>query len=920
VREGGFRDRVSERQTLERMLQDARGGQSGVLVIRGEAGVGKSALLRFAAQQASGFRVAHIAGVESEMELPFAALHQLCAPLLGHLDALPQPQQRALRVALGLAIGDPPDRFLVALGALSLLADVAEQHPLLCFIDDAQWLDGASRQVLGFVARRLLAESVVIVFAVREPSADSELSGLPELTLRGLGDEDARNLLATVIPGRLDEGVRDQIVAETRGNPLALLELPRGLSGAQLAGGFGLPEMLPLSGRIEESFLRRLDELPQDAALLLLVAAAEPVGDPALMWRAATELGVPGTALEPATHTGLIDVGARVRFRHPLVRSAVYRSASTHERQRVHGALAEATNAATEPDRRAWHRAHATPQPDDEVAAELERSAGRAQARGGLAAAAAFLGRAADLTREPRLRAQRVLAAAEANLHAGSFDAALGLLAAADAGPLDELGRARVELLHAEVAFAQNRGSDAPPLLLRAAQRLAPLDIELSRNTYLDAWGAALFAGHLAGAGSLADVSVAARAAPGPAGRPRPCDLLLDGFARVFTEGRAAASPVLLEAATAFAGKDVSVEEVLRWGWLATAAAVYVWDHDRCLAVATRAVEIARDCGALEVLAVAVNVLGQAVALRGDFGRATLLIAEANTVTEAIGTRVAPYGALVLAALHGDEAQASELIEATIRDATLGGQGAAVQYAHWANAVVMNGLGRYDEALAAATEASDAAPELFVSAWALGELVEAATRTGETAIAARALARLHGDTQASDAEWALGIVARSRALLDDDEDVESLYQEGIDRFGRTQLRPELARSRLLYGEWLRRANRRVDAREQLRMAHEAFLSMGAEAFAERTRHELLATGEKVRSRRQDARDELTHQEEHIARLARDGLTNPEIGAQLFLSPRTVEWHLRKVFSKLGISSRKQLQSALAEASQAAVLG
>jgi DNA-binding NarL/FixJ family response regulator len=904
-----FQDRQTERETLDRLLLDARDGRSAVLVIRGEAGVGKSALLRYAREHADGFQVTQIAGVESEMELPFAGLHQLCAPMLGQLDALPAPQQRALRVALGLAFGDAPDRFLVALGALTLLAEVADRQPLLCVVDDAQWLDGASRQVLGFVARRLLAEHVALVFAVREPSTEPELAGLPEMALQGLDDKSARALLATVIPGRLDERVRDRIVAETRGNPLALLELPHGLSAAQLAGGFAVPD-LPLSGQIEESFLRRVDELPDDTRRLVLVAAAEPVGDPALMWRAATRLGVARTALDPAVRAELLDVGGQVRFRHPLVRSAVYGSATEADRRIVHGALADATDAELEPDHRAWHRAQATRGPDDDVAAELEQSAGRAQARGGLAAAAAFLGLAADLTVEPGPRAERMLAAAQVNLQAGAFDVALGLLAAAQAGPLDELGRARVDLLHAQVASAQSRGSEAPLLLLGAARQLEALDVRLSRDTYLDAWSAALFAGRLADGAGLLDVSRAVIAAPAPPQAPLSTDLLLDGFALVFTEGRATATPVLQRAATAFAGPEASVEEVLRWGWLATAAAVFVWDFDACLAAATREVQLAREVGALEVLAVGANVMAQAVALTGDFAGAALLIAEAQAATEATMARVAPYGALVLAALRGREGEAAPLIEGTIREATLGGQGTAVQYANWANAVVMNGLGRYEEALAAAVAASDDTPELFIAAWSMSELIEAASRTQSAELAQRTLAQLGERTSASDSEWARAIEARSRALLSEGEDAERLYREAIERFARTRLRPERARSRLLYGEWLRRENRRVDARAELRAAHEAFVAMGAEAFAERARHELLATGEKVRSRRDDARDELTHQEEHIARLARDGLTNPEISAQLFISPRTVEWHLGKVFTKLGITSRRGLHDAL----------
>jgi DNA-binding CsgD family transcriptional regulator len=910
----GFRGRPSERAVLGRLLENVRGGQSAILVIRGEAGVGKTALLHYAAQQASGFRLAQIAGVESEMELPFAGLHQLCAPMLPGLDALPEPQQGALRVAFGLSSGDAPDRFIVALATLSLLSEVADERPLLCCVDDAQWLDRASGQVLGFVARRLLAESVAIVFVIREPNDPRELVGLPELPIGGLDEEDARALLATVIPGRLDAEVRDRIVAETRGNPLALLELPRGLSAAQLAGGFGLPDVLPLSGRIEESFLRRLEVVPEETRLLLLVAAAEPVGDPALLWRAAGRLGVGGAVLEPAERSGLLEVGVRVRFRHPLVRSAVYRSASGQERQRVHGVLAEVTDATLEPDRRAWHRAQATPGPDEDVAAELERSADRAQARGGLAAAAAFLGRAAGLTLDPARRAERTLAAAQVNVEAGAFDTALGLLAAVEGGPLDELGRARMDLLRAEVAYSQDRGSDAPPLLLRAAKTLERLDPRLARETYLDAWGAAVFAGGLASAGSLLDVSRAAMAGPRPPDPPRPSDLLLDGLALLFTEGRITAAPVLERAATAFAGDEVSIEEVLRWGWLAVMAAAVMWDYATCVAVATRAVQLARDAGALAVLAVGVNILGQVVAQGGDFAKTASLVAEAEAVNGATGAHVMPYAALVLAAFRGQEAEATRLIEATIREATAGGQGTAVQEAHWAAAVVANAAGHYEDALEAAKLASDDTPELVVSAWALSELVEAATRSGKAQLAAAALERLAARTESSDGDWGLGLEARSRALLSEGEAAERLYREAIDRLGRARLGPELARSHLLYGEWLRRESRRVDARAQLRTAHEMLAAMGADGFAERARRELLATGETVRKRRDDTRDELTPQEAHIAGLARDGRTNAEIGAQLFLSPRTVEWHLRKVFTKLGISSRMGLHDALGSVS------
>ena len=894
---------------LDRLLENVRGGQSAVLVIRGEAGVGKTALLHHCARQASGFRVARIAGVESEMELPFAGLHQLCAPILGRLGALPEPQQAALGVALGLSSGAAPDRFLVALASLSLLAEVAAERPLLCLIDDAQWLDAASAQVLGFVARRLLAESVAIVFAVRDPTDERELASLPELILAGLPEEDARALLATVIRGRLDERVRERLVAETRGNPLAILELPRALAAPHLPGVSESEGADALPGRIEQSFLQRLESLPERARRLLLVAAAEPIGDPLLLLRASERLGIAVDAADAAAD-GLLVVSERVTFRHPLVRSAVYRSAGAEERRAAHLALAEATDRDADPDRRAWHLAAATAGPDEDVALELERSAGRAQARGGLAAAAAFLQRAVALTADPTRRADRALAAAQASLGAGTFDVARGLLATAEVGPLDELQRARLDLLRAEASYSESRGSDAPALLLRAAKTLEPLDSQLARETYLDAWSSALFAGAFASTASMHEVSREARAARRPVAHPRPSDQLLDGFALALTDGRSPAAPVLEQAATGFAGSDVSIEEVLRWGWLATAAAVMVWDYETCLAVATRGVQLAREAGALTVLAVSVNVNAQAVALGGDFGRAALLVAEADSVTEATGARVAPYGALVLAGLQGRAAEASGLIDATIEECTAGGQGTAVQYARWAHSVLLNGLGHYQEAMTAAQDASDDTPELFVSVWAAIELLEAATRSDRPELARVAHERIAAATAVAPTDWALGIRARSRALLSEGETAERLYREGIERLGRTRLRPELARAHLLYGEWLRRENRRVDARVQLHAAHDQLTSIGMEAFAGRAERELQATGAKVRKRTVETRDELTAQERQIARLARDGLSNPEIGARLFLSPRTVEWHLRKVFAKLGVRSRRELANAL----------
>ena len=904
--------RAGECAVLDGLLDDVRRGQSRSLVVRGEPGIGKTALLEYLVESASDLTVARAVGVESEMELAYASLHQLCAPLLEGLERLPGPQRDALRVVFGLTAGPAPDRFLVGLAVLSLVCEAAEQRPLLCIVDDAQWLDRSSALTLAFVTRRLLAEPVALVFAAREPG--EELEHVPGLELRGLVNGDARALLSSTVHFALDEQVRDRILAETRGNPLALVELPRGLTPTQLAGGFGMPVGRDLSKRIETSYARRLATLPERARRLLLLAAAEPVGDPLLLQRACDRLGIPLSAVDVTD--GLLAVGERVTFRHPLARSAVYGSADAAERRAAHLALAQVTDRDVDPDRRAWHLAAAAAGPDESVARELERSALRAKARGGQAAAAAFLQRALALTSDPARRADRALTAAKASLGAGAFDAARRLLTVAEAGPVDELGRARIELLGAEIVFAQSRGGDAPLLLLRAAQKLEPLDVRLARDTYLDAWGAALFAGHLACAGgSLRDVSRAAAGAPGPADPALPRDLLLDGLALIFTEGTRAAEPALRRAIAAFKSSEVSAEEVLRWGWLAARAATWLWDYDSNLEIPTRAVQLARDSGALEVLAVADNVCGQAAVWGGDFELAVLMTTEVEAVKEATGSRIGPYAAISLVGFRGREAEALPLIDGVITGAAAAGQGTAVQYAHWARSVLMNSLGRYEEALQAAVRATGGTPELFVAAWALGELVEAAARTGHAEQARSALERLGERTEATEAQWALGLHAQSRALLSEGEAAERSYLEAIDRLGQTRLRPNLARARLLYGEWLRRENRRADSRPQLRAAHDLFVTIGMEAFAERARRELIASGQRMRRRTAETRDDLTPQERQIARLARDGLSNPDIGAQLFLSPRTVEWHLRKVFTKLGIHSRQELSRALPGADQ-----
>ena len=902
-------DRAPEREVLDRLLANARGGQSAVLVVRGEAGVGKTALLRYADRQASGLRVAQVTGVQAEMELPFAGIHQLCAPVFDQADALPQPQRDALGVALGRASGDVPDRFLVGLAVLSLLSAVAEERPLLCLVEDAQWLDTASGQVLGFVARRLLAESVAVVVAVREPATRRDFEGLPELRLDGLPEDDARALLASAVTGRLDDHVRERIVAETGGNPLALLELPRRMTPAELAGGFELPAAGDLPAHMEDHYGRRVAELPDATQRLMLLAAADPVGDAALVWRAAHRLEIETSALAPAEDAELLEIGARVRFRHPLVRSAVYRAASPGERRRVHEALAAVSDEDADADRRAWHRALAAEGPDDDVAAELERSAGRAQARGGVAATAAFLQRAVELTQDPARRGERVLAAAQASLQAGAFDTTLALLAAAEAAPLDESQRVRTDLLRAQLAFASSRGTDATPLLLAAARRLEPLDISLARETYVDAFSAALFGARLNDRVGVPEVAQAARVArPRSHEEPATADLLLDALVAL-SDDYDIAVPRCREALDRLSGENIAPKERLRWLWQGCVIALELWDDESAYVLSHHSARIARETGTLSELALALSARTPVLVLCGELSGAASTVAETRSVEEATGISAAPYGALILQAWQGRPRETRELIELTLRQAGSRGEGIGVAISEYARAVLCNGLAQHEEALVAACSASEYR-EVVGENWGLSELVEPATRTGRTDLATDAVDRLATKARASRTGWALGIEARSRALLSEGASAEGWFREAIAQLSRTRVRAELARAHLLYGEWLRRENRGLDARAQLHAARDQFMSMGMEAFAERARGELVATGAKVRTRTPEPRDELTVHERRIAELARNGLSNPEIGARLFLSPRTVEWHLRKVFTKLGIRTRRELPDAL----------
>ncbi|MDK1360883.1 AAA family ATPase [Arthrobacter sp. zg-Y1219] len=904
-----FLGRRAERAAVDNLLSRARAGLSGAIVVRGEAGIGKTVLLEHVsgAAESSGFRVVSSVGVESETQFAFAGLHQLCAPLLDHVGALPEPQRTALGVAFGQQSGTVPDRFLVGLAILNLLAEVAEEGPLLCLVDDAQWLDEASAQVLTFVARRVAAERMALVFALRDP-VDRDMGmfdGIPVVCLVGLDETDARALLVAAVHAPLDSGVRDRVIAEACGNPLALMELARSAPAAWLAGGFELPELPGTTHRIEDAFRRRSESLPAPTQALLLVAAVDPTGEVALLRRAAAHLGIDLEAAGFAEAAGLLAIDTQVRFRHPLVRSAIYRAATPLERRRAHGALAAATDSDADPERRAWHRAQAVLGMDEDAAAELVRSAGRARARGGLAASAAFMEQAAKLTPDPAVRAGRALEAAHAKQEAGASEAALELLRVAGAGPLDALQQARLELLRARIAFHLVRDGDGPGLLLDAARSLAPLDPALSRETYLHALEAAIVTGNFSRGRTIPEVTEAARTAPAPSWPQRPVDLLLDGLVATFTQGYTAGVPGRRRALEAFVHEPdadaVDGTNGCRWGWLASRTAMSVFDDESLHSLAIRNVRLTREVGALATLPAA--LLGQSImlVLSGELARA----AEQNAFAAATGAVPLLHAQLALSAWRGRPTETAEVHAAIVRKAgpAHDTEGSLAQYAM---AVLHNGLGDYPAAYAAAKRAFESEAWRFNNL-AHSEFIEAACRSGRPESAAEALEQLTSRALASGTPWGLGLAARSQALSSTGPAAEEQYREAIEQLARCRMASHLARTHLVYGEWLRREGRRQDAREQLRTAHGLLLDMGAEAFAARAARELRATGEHPRKRTAQPADALTAQEVHIARLVATGATSREVATELFLSPRTIDAHLRSIFRKVGITSRRQLR-------------
>jgi DNA-binding CsgD family transcriptional regulator len=905
--------RTGERRWLADLVSAARDGRGGVVVLRGEAGIGKSALLEDLAHQAQDCCVCRVVGVESEMELPYAGLQQLCGPMSARIADLSPLHRKALETVFGLTAGPPPDRFLVGMAVLDLVGLVTQDQPLIWLVDDAQWLDRSSIQTIAFASRRLGSEGMVIVITARDTGEVGDLAGLQEIPLAGLNTEDAGRLLDSVVTGPLDPLVRDRIIAETRGNPLALLELPRAWTTAELVEGLAETASVSLAGHLELGFAKRLGDLPADTQTLLALAAAEPKGDPALLWSAATELGLDWSAAAPAEGAGLIEFGRHVHFRHPLVRAAAYRAAPIRMRLDVHRALADLTDPIRDADRRAWHRASSTVAHDEGIAVELEQSAGRAKSRGGLSAAAALLERAALLTPDGTLRANRTLAAANAKRDAGSLEAALRLLSTLESEPPSELRSALIEQLLGKIAFDQRRGAAAAELLLSAALRLEQFDARLARDTHLEALAAAVWASGADGQELICKVAEAARAAPPADEIPRTADLLLDALARRATDGYAAAAPMMTQALVAVRSQDIGADDVEGLLWLAGNRAAGIiateaWDYDTGLVLAERQVKVARASGALLQLQFALNFLANNVVLTGDLQTADALVEEERLLSTM--TRVTPvgYSGLLVDAFRGDASRAIPMIKETVETATRDGQGRIIAFAHYAGAVLYNGLGRHADALVLARQVLEW-DALGYQTLAAPELAEAASRESDTAVLAAISGWVRARADATPTPWALGIAARVEALEAEASDTaDELYRDSIKHLGQTPLRVELARSHLLYGEWLRRRGHRGEARDQLVIAYEALTDMGIEAFAKRARRELSATtGRRMRRSIDAPSAQLTSQEIQIAQLVQLGLSNREIGGRLFLSPRTVEWHLRNIFGKVGVSSRRELR-------------
>jgi DNA-binding CsgD family transcriptional regulator len=901
-------DRRQERAAIDRVLDSVRKDFSATLVLRGGDGAGKTTLLDYAIDSAPDLRHSIAVGVESEISLEFAALHQLLVPFMSLLTTLPTPQRDAMKIAFGLEAGPPPNLFLVGLAALTLLSRAAEDQPLLCVIDDGHWLDPESAYVLGFVAHRLYADRVGFIAAVDKLSAQRVFDRLPTITVGGLPDAEARELLGSVVDGHLDAQVADRILADTRNNPLALVELGAEYTAEQLAGRASLPEPLPLGKRLRDRFLGQARSLPPDAQAFVLLAAADVTGERSRLWRAAAQAGIDPDAAA-ADAAGVLEFsGNRVRFFHPLKRSAVYHGATDSDRRRAHAALSEAADSKADLDQRAWHRAAAATVPDEELATELQHAAERARGRGGYAAAAALLRRSAELTPGDGARAKREVALADAELRAGHAEEARGLVRAALPRLTGAVERGLAKRLNGEIRFAEGNAAEAAVILADASRALAP-DGRLARDTILEALEAATWAGPA----ETREIVSAAQAFPPASSPPTVTDLLLEGYCARFTAGYHASVSPLHAAVAALRSDDLDPAVGLRWFALGVHAAGSLWDEQALYELSDRMVRTARALGAVTILPVALALLARSDWLTGRFGDAEarwaemrMLLAESRR-PRMIGIDGHSRGLLLAYRGHIAEARAAGM--AQIHESTARGQRGRANIGRSIVAVADLFGGDYQAATSAALSVvgDDLA---FTAEAALPELIEAATRAGNRQAAATAYETLSQRALAAGTPWALGLRARCQALLDESDHAEDAYLESLSQLARSRATIELARTHLLYGQWLRRAKRRRDARQELRTAHDMFAAMGADYFTKLADTELRATGDRARARKPETTVDLTPQEAHVAGLAAGGASNNEIAAQLFISPNTVNYHLRKVFRKLNVTSRTQLAGSL----------
>jgi DNA-binding CsgD family transcriptional regulator len=907
-------NRETERAAIDHVLDAVRSGLSGTLVLRGGPGVGKTTLLRYAIDSAPDLRVSSIAGVESEISMEYGGLHQLLLPFLPLLDELPTPQRSALRVAFGQEPGPPPERFLVALATLTLLSRAAEQRPLLCLIDDAHWLDPESAQVLGFVARRLYADRVGLIAASNELVPSQPAEGLPTITVDGLADAEARDLLAAVAGRALNPQTVDRILAETGNNPLALVELGSAYTDDEISGHAALPQPLPLGERLREHCLRLVRSLTPEAQEFTLLAAADPEGERDQLWRAAAAAGIdPDAAAAETAWAGVLEFpGDSVRFRHPLLRSAMYHGASAADRRRAHRLLGEAGNSQL----RSWHLATAAVVPDEELAAELQRTAEHAAARGGYAARAALLRRSAGLTPDDGRRAEREVTLAEATLMAGDPDGAQHVLDAALPRLTQTTVRGQAQQLGGAIRFAQGDAAGATRVLASAAQAFAH-DDRLARDTMLGALEAAIWSGPAL----TREIARLARDLPPATGTaPSVSDLLLEGYSARFTLGYQASVRPFRAAVTALLAEDLDPAVGLRWFALGTAAAGSLWDDKATFALSDRWIDTTRATGAFTTLPVALAFHSVSDAMAGrlreaDAQWATML--EVLTMSHglgALGLNGRSNG--VMLAYRGNLAEARATGLALMRESTGQGLGRAADVGRYIAAMADLFDGNYAASMSSALTVFENDPALTAEA-TLPELVEAALRAGEREVAGTAYETLSQRALAAGTPWGLGLRARCAALLAESADAEDAYLESISQLERCQSAVDLARAHLLYGQWLRRAKRRRGARTELRTAHDMFARMGAQRFADLAATELRATGEHAQARTPETVADLTPQESRIADLAAAGASNSEIAAQLFISPSTVDYHLRKVFRKLNVTSRTQLAGQLKSGQDAA---